>query len=92
MNRQVSVSQGRPASQESLPTDASFFAALLMLREFMHHLHFEQVTRQTIKESLSWNSVFTPLATCPLGRAARKQHNNTSRKLWPPPNWPMRLA
>ena len=45
-NRLVSVSQGRPASQESLPTNARFFAALLMLREFMHHLHFEQVTLQ----------------------------------------------
>ena len=49
-NRLVSVSQGRPASQERLPTDARFFAALLMLREFMHHLHFEQVTLQTLKE------------------------------------------
>ncbi len=45
-NRVVSVSQGRPASQETLPTDARFFAALLMLREFMHHLHFAQVTLQ----------------------------------------------
>lgn len=49
-NRLVSVSQGRPASQESLPTDARFFAALLMLREFMHHLHFAQVTLQAVKE------------------------------------------
>jgi exopolyphosphatase/pppGpp-phosphohydrolase len=49
-NRLVSVSQGRQASQERLPTDARFFAALLMLREFMHHLHFEQVTLQTLKE------------------------------------------
>lgn len=43
-NRLVSVSQGRPASQESLPTDARFFAAMLMLREFMHHLQFAHVT------------------------------------------------
>lgn len=49
-NRLVSVSQGRPASQETLPTDARFFAAMLMLREFMHHLHFTQVTLQTMKE------------------------------------------
>ncbi len=49
-NRLVSVSQGRPASQETLPTDARFFAAMLMLREFMHHLNFGQVTLQAIKE------------------------------------------
>lgn len=49
-NRLVSVSQGRPASQETLPTDTPFSAAMLMLREFMHHLHFAQVTLQTLKE------------------------------------------
>ena len=43
-NRLVAVSLGRPASQETLPMDARFFAALLMLREFMHHLNFAQVT------------------------------------------------
>ena len=43
-NRLVSVSQGRPASQETLPTDARFFAVILILREFMHHLQFVQVT------------------------------------------------
>jgi exopolyphosphatase/pppGpp-phosphohydrolase len=46
-NRLVSVSQGRPASQEALPADARFVAAMLILREFMHHLHFAQVTLQT---------------------------------------------
>lgn len=46
-NRLVAVSLGRPASQETLPTDARFFAALLMLREFMHHLNFAQVTLQS---------------------------------------------
>lgn len=49
-DRLVSVSQGRPASQETLPMDARFFAAMLMLREFMHHLHFTQVTLQPVKE------------------------------------------
>ncbi|SFC58470.1 hypothetical protein SAMN05216344_12342 [Polaromonas sp. OV174] len=49
-NRLVSVSQGRPASQETLPTDARFFAAMLMLREFMHHLSFAQVTLEPVKE------------------------------------------
>ena len=45
-NRLVAVSEGRPASQEALPTDARFFAAMLILREFMHHLHFARVTLQ----------------------------------------------
>jgi hypothetical protein len=45
-NRLVAVSLGRPTSQEPLPTDSRFFAALLMLREFMHHLKFSQVTLQ----------------------------------------------
>lgn len=45
-NRLVSVSEGRPTSQEALPTDARFLAAMLILREFMHHLHFPRVTLQ----------------------------------------------
>lgn len=43
-NRLVAVSQGRPATQESLPADVGVFASLLILREFMHHLHFSSVT------------------------------------------------
>lgn len=42
-NRLVAVSEGRPASQEALPTNARFFAAMLILREFMHHLRFTSV-------------------------------------------------
>jgi hypothetical protein len=49
-NRLVSVSEGRPASQETLPTDARFFSVILLLREFMHHLHFAQVTLEPVKE------------------------------------------
>ncbi len=49
-NRLVSVSEGRPASQETLPTHARFVAAMLMLREFMHHLHFAQVTLEPEKK------------------------------------------
>lgn len=45
-NRLVSVSEGRPTSQETLPTDARFLAAMLIVREFMHHLHFPRVTLQ----------------------------------------------
>ncbi|MEY4099879.1 MAG: hypothetical protein RL300_1050 [Pseudomonadota bacterium] len=43
-NRLVAVSQGRPASQDKLATDARFVAAMLILREFMHHMHFAEVT------------------------------------------------
>lgn len=43
-NRLVALSEGRPTSQESLPGDRRFVAAFLMLREVMHHLHFQQVT------------------------------------------------
>lgn len=46
-NRLVAVSEGRPASQESMPTDKRLFASLLVLREFMHHLRFTQVTLET---------------------------------------------
>jgi hypothetical protein len=45
-NRLVAVSQGRPASQEKLPIVGLFFGAMLILREFMHHLHFAEVTLQ----------------------------------------------
>ncbi len=33
-------SLGRPALRSGIPTDAAFAATLLILREFMHHLHF----------------------------------------------------
>jgi hypothetical protein len=46
-NRLVAVSQGRPASQEKLPTAGRFFGVMLILREFMHHLHFAVVTLQS---------------------------------------------
>lgn len=45
-NRLVAVSEGRPISQEFLPIDKSLFASVLILREFMHHLSFTQVTLQ----------------------------------------------
>jgi hypothetical protein len=49
-NRLVSVSAGRPTSQEPLPTDVRFFAAMLILREFMHHLRFSRVTLHTSRD------------------------------------------
>jgi exopolyphosphatase/pppGpp-phosphohydrolase len=36
-------SEGRPASQVEIPDDPEFAAALLILREFMHHLHFDRI-------------------------------------------------
>ncbi len=38
--RLVAVSEGRPTSQEVLPTDHRFFAELLLLLLFMHNLNF----------------------------------------------------
>ena len=42
--RLTSLAHGAPASHAGLPADASFAAALLILREFMHHLHFQAIT------------------------------------------------
>ena len=36
-------SLGRPAVVSGIPTDAAFAATLLILREFMHHLHFGSI-------------------------------------------------
>jgi exopolyphosphatase/pppGpp-phosphohydrolase len=46
-NRLVAVAEGRPARQEGLPDSAEFAAALLILREFMHHLRFDAITLPT---------------------------------------------
>ena len=43
-NRLVALAQGRPASQDNLPTTGEFSAALLVLREWLHHLHFDGIT------------------------------------------------
>lgn len=45
-NRMAALSQGRPASQDPLPAEPRWCAALLVLREFMHHLHFAHVLLQ----------------------------------------------
>lgn len=42
-NRLVAVVQGSPATQQGLPASNSLAAALLILREFMHHLHFTRI-------------------------------------------------
>ncbi len=42
-NRLAAVAEGRPAIQEGLPDSTEFAAALLILREFMHHLRFSSV-------------------------------------------------
>jgi hypothetical protein len=43
-DRFAAVSLGRPAAHEGLPDNAEFAATLLILREFMHHLQFAQIT------------------------------------------------
>lgn len=36
----------RLLSRDDMPTDAAFAATLLILREFMQHLHFTSITVQ----------------------------------------------
>nr|WP_315495806.1 hypothetical protein [uncultured Rhodoferax sp.] len=45
-NRIAMVSQGRPSGQEALPTAPEFYAALVVLRECLHHLRFGEVVVQ----------------------------------------------
>jgi exopolyphosphatase/pppGpp-phosphohydrolase len=42
--RLTTITLGRPAAQEGLPSSAAFAATLLILREFMHHLKFSSIT------------------------------------------------
>ena len=42
-NRLVSVVEGTPASRMGLPESPAFAATLLILRELMHHLHFDHL-------------------------------------------------
>jgi hypothetical protein len=42
-NRIAMVSQGRPSGQEALPTAPEFYAAMVILRECLHHLRFGDV-------------------------------------------------
>ena len=42
-NRWAALAQGRPASQDGLPTTGGFSAALLVLREWLHHLSFDGI-------------------------------------------------
>ncbi|WP_245956832.1 hypothetical protein [Edaphovirga cremea] len=53
-DRLAVVIQGRPASWEGLPTENTFAATLLILREFMHHLQFMSIS------VISIVSPFTP--------------------------------
>lgn len=39
----VALALGRPASIAGIPSNARFAAALLMVRELMHHLHFNSL-------------------------------------------------
>lgn len=40
----AAVSQGRPASSSGVPTDGPFVSYVLILREFMHHLAFGDIS------------------------------------------------
>jgi len=44
--RLAALSQGRPTTQDAMPADTTFAATLLILREFMQHLHFTSITVQ----------------------------------------------
>jgi hypothetical protein len=43
-SRLAAIITGRPASMDTLPSDLPFAATLLILREFMHHLGFVEIT------------------------------------------------
>lgn len=45
-NRIAMVSQGRPSTQEALSTAPEFYAAMVILRECLHHLRFSEVVLQ----------------------------------------------
>lgn len=46
-NRIAMVSQGRPIGHEALPTAPEFYAAMVIVRECLHHLRFDEVVLQT---------------------------------------------
>jgi exopolyphosphatase/pppGpp-phosphohydrolase len=52
-NRLVAVSEGRPIRNEALPLHRNFFAAILILREFMHHLGFRTLSLRISQISLA---------------------------------------
>ena len=43
-NRIAMVSQGRPSGHEALPTAPEFYAAMVIVRECLHHLRFGGVS------------------------------------------------
>ena len=43
-NELVAVSLGRPQLSSGMPADAAFVAYVLILREFMHHLAFDEIS------------------------------------------------
>lgn len=48
-DRLTSIVLGIPASHDELPASNTFAAALLILREFMHHLQFSSITALNAK-------------------------------------------
>jgi exopolyphosphatase/pppGpp-phosphohydrolase len=47
-DRFAALASGRPASQDNLPASVNFAATLLILREFMHHTQFAEITALTL--------------------------------------------
>lgn len=45
----VAISEGRPAASGGVPSNRTFTATLLILREFMHHLGFEEIRVEAFK-------------------------------------------
>lgn len=45
-------SEGRPSTQDGLPNDPQFSATLLILREFMHHLKFDEIRIRRTSEPM----------------------------------------
>jgi len=42
--RVAAMAEGRPVTQDSVPVDLEFIARVLILREFMHHMGFAEIT------------------------------------------------
>ncbi len=42
--RLAAIAEGRPVTQDDIPLDSDFVARILILREFMHHLGFSEIS------------------------------------------------
>ncbi len=60
-SRLAAVIQGKPASSEGIPEDNTFAIRLLILREFMHHLHFEKSSFLPMIKSINYFGKWWPI-------------------------------